>query len=75
VEPPAFTARAPLKQQQKKLAITNGHGKRGPAKSSLSVAQLNTEDAAAAAKRKKKPKKAYLVRITAYTILRSTNLQ
>ncbi|KAL5432912.1 hypothetical protein PMIN06_011856 [Paraphaeosphaeria minitans] len=59
-EVPAFTARAAPKQQPKKLAITNGHRKRGIAKSSPSAAQSKSEDAAAAAKRKRKPKKAYL---------------
>lgn len=75
MEAPAFTARAPPKQQPKKLAITNGHGKRGAAKSSPSVAQSKSEDAAAAAKRKRKPKKAYLVMISACDGLCSTNLQ
>ncbi|KAL1601720.1 hypothetical protein SLS60_006635 [Paraconiothyrium brasiliense] len=60
VEAPAFTARVPPKQQSKRAAMTNGHGKRGAAKPSPFVAQSRLETAAAAAKRRRKPKKPYL---------------
>lgn len=70
-----FTSHTLTKQQPKKSAMANGHGKRGTAKSSPIITQSKSEDAAAAAKRKRKPKKPYLVMISPSTGVRSAKHQ